>query len=197
MVVMKLKGDALLERNDKVSNYARWFVAHEAAHFWLGQAVEYSNKSESWITEGGAELLAFRAMAAADPHFDVKQRLSEAKAECLPFLGHGGIATAYERQDDFRAYYACGAILALAAEKASGGDFAEFVRTLIQKYGADRVITRSEWMALIDERAPGQGLSAGASKLLDQKQADPKAALDQFIALAGIGDQFAPAMPTT
>src|SRR3569833_1717983 len=107
MVVMTLAGDGLLKPSEKVSHYARWFVSHEAAHFWLGQAVHYSNRSESWITEGGAELLAFRATAASDPSFDIRARLSEAKGECAPFLARGGIASAYEREGDFRAYYAC------------------------------------------------------------------------------------------
>jgi hypothetical protein len=189
MVVMTLKGDGIVHPNEKVSHYARWFVSHEAAHFWLGQAVAYSNPSESWITEGGAELLAFRATAAADPTFDIKARLSEAKAECTPFLANGGVASAYEREGDFRAYYACGAIIALAAEKASGGDFADFVKTLIERYGADGTVTRAEWLALLDERSPG--MSRAVAKLLDTKQADPQSTLDQFIAAANIGDQFA------
>jgi hypothetical protein len=189
MVVMTLKGDGIVHPDEKVSHYARWFVSHEAAHFWLGQAVAYSNPSESWITEGGAELLAFRATAAADPTFDIKARLSEAKAECTPFLANGGVASAYEREGDFRAYYACGALIALAAEKASGGDFADFVKTLIERDGADGTVTRAEWLALLDERSPG--MLAAVNALLDDKQADPQAALDQFIAAANIGDQFA------
>jgi hypothetical protein len=193
MVVMTLAGDALLKPNEQASQYARWFVSHEAAHFWLGQAVHYSERSESWITEGGAELLAFRATAAADPTFDVKARLSEARSECAPFLAHGGVASAYQREGDFRAYYACGAIIALAAEKASGGDFAGFVRTLIKRYGGDETITRAEWLQLLDEEAPGRSLSAAVSKLLDEKQPKPEKALDQFIAAAGIEGDFKPA----
>lgn len=190
MVVMTLKGDGILKPNEKLSRYARGFVAHEAAHFWLGQAVSYSERSESWITEGGAELLAFRATAAADPSFDVKGRLVQARTECLPFLARGGIATSYERDGDSRAYYACGVILALAAEQVSGGNFADFVRTLIDRYGADGKVTRAEWMALLESRAPGSRLSAAAAKLLDDKQPDPERSLNEFLAVAGIADQF-------
>jgi hypothetical protein len=193
MVVMTLEGEPLLKPSDKISHYARWFVSHEAGHFWLGQAVHYGDRSESWITEGGAELLAFRATAAADPTFDVKARLSEAKAECTPFLAHGGVASAYEREGDFRAYYACGVIIALAAEKASGGDFPAFVRTLIERYGDDETVTRAEWLALLDEKA--RGMSAAVAKLLDEKQPEPEKALDEFIAAAGIEGDFEPAAP--
>ena len=190
MVVMTLEGEGILQPDERIAQRARWFVAHEAAHFWLGQAVSYSERSESWITEGGAELLAFRATAAADPAFDVKARLAEAKSECLPFLARGGIASAYQRDADFRAYYACGVVLALAAEKASGRNFADFVRTLIDRYGADGKVTRGEWMTLLDERSPG--LSAAAAKLLDKAHSDPERALEEFIQAAGIADQFEP-----
>lgn len=188
MVVMTLEGEGLIAPNDQARRHARWFVAHEAAHFWLGQAVSYATPADSWITEGGAELLAFRASAATDPNYDVKQRLGEARAECLPFLPNGGVADAYRRQGDFRAYYACGAIIALAAERASKGDFAEFVRTLIARYGKDGLVTRSEWLALLDERDPG--LSSAVAELLDKPHADGKAALDAFAQRARIGDQF-------
>lgn len=189
LVVMALEGEGLAAPNTKAAHHARWFIAHEAAHFWLGQAISYDGPAQSWITEGGADLLAFRATAAADPTFDVKQRLAEARGECLPFLRQGGIASAYQRDGQHRAYYACGAIIALAAEAASGGDFGDFVKALIAR-NPDKTVTRAEWLALLDERAPGRGLSAAVSNLLDRAQPDPAAALDAFIARARIVDQF-------
>jgi hypothetical protein len=159
-------------------------VAHESAHFWLGQVVMYETPRDSWITEGGADLLAIRAVAAADPEYDAAKRLGEAREECLPFLAKGGVASANER-GDHRAYYACGSLIALAAEKASGGDFASFVKALIERHGKDGIVNRAEWLALLDERAPG--MSAEVANLLDGAQADPAAALDAFAERAGIG----------
>lgn len=190
LVVMALEGEGLAAPNTKAAHHARWFIAHEAAHFWLGMAIGYDGPSESWITEGGADLLAFRATAAADRSFDVRRRLIEARAECLPFLARGGLAAAYARNNEHRAYYACGSIIALAAEQASGGNFGDFVRTLIAR-NPDKIVTRAEWLALLDERAPGRGLSAAVSDLLDKAQPDPEAALDAFIVRARIADQFA------
>ena len=189
MIVMTFEGEGVTRPSDKARQYARWFAAHEAAHFWLGQAVRYATPADSWITEGGADLLAFRATAKADPAYDVKRRLSEARAECAPFLVNGGVASAYQRPSDFRAYYACGSIIALAAERASKRDFAEFVRTLIARHGQDQVITREEWLTLADERSPG--LAAAVGELLDRPHANAKAALDAFIARAGIAAEFA------
>lgn len=192
LVVMALEGEGLAAPDTKAAHHARWFIAHEAAHFWLGQAIGYEGPADSWITEGGAELLAFRATAAADRTFDAKRRLAEARAECLPFLARGGISGAYTRNGDHRAYYACGVIIALAAERASGGKFGDFVKTLIAR-NPDRLVTRAEWLALLDERAPGRGLSAAVSGLLDHAQSNPAASLDAFIAKAKIASAIAPA----
>ena len=183
-VVMTFEGEGVLLPNKAVQNSLRWFVAHESAHFWLGQVIVYDGPQDSWITEGGADLLAIRAVAAADPSFDVAKRLREARDECLPFLAKGGVASANQR-GDHRAYYACGAIIALAAEQASGGDFASFVRALIEKHGGDGIVTRAEWLSLLDERAPG--MSAEVAKLLDRPQADAAAAVDAFASRTGIG----------
>jgi hypothetical protein len=183
-VVMTFEGQGVLQPNPAVRDSVRWFVAHESAHFWLGQVVSYEGPQDSWITEGGADLLAIRAVAAADPSYDVAKRLREARDECMPFLAKGGVASANLR-GDHRAYYACGAIIALAAEQASGGDFTSFVKALIDKHGADGVVTRAEWLALLEERAPGT--STEVAKLLDRSHADPTTALDAFASRTGIG----------
>lgn len=192
-VVMTVSGKQALTADPGVGGYARWLVSHEAAHFWLGQAVRYSSPAESWITEGGAELLAFRATAAADPGYDIRKRLTRARRECVPFLATGGIADAYQRPNDFRAYYACGVIIALAAEKANGGDFNGFVRTLIERNHDDGVVTRAEWLGLFEELSRNPALRPRIEQLLDEPQPDPKAALDAFIVDAGISGEFAPA----
>ena len=191
-VVMTVSGKQVLQPGKAVGNYARWLVAHESAHFWLGQAVRYSSPAESWITEGGADLLAFRAIAAANRDYDLKARLTRARQECEPFLRNGGIASAYERPDDFRAYYACGVIIALAAERANGGNFAGFVRQLIDHNRDDGVITRAEWL----EQLGNPEVAAAAEHLLDHAHPNPGDALDRFIAIAGIAEEFAPPPPS-
>jgi hypothetical protein len=185
MVVMTFEGEGIVKENRDLANGARWFIAHEGAHFWLGQAISYDNPQQSWITEGGADLLAIRAVAAHDPSFDAKARLQESINRCAGFLAKGGVATANER-GEHKAYYDCGAIMALTAERASGGSFAGFVKALIERAGADGMVTRAEWLALLDERAPGRGLGEAIGRLLDSKSDDPHAALADLLQRAGI-----------
>ena len=50
----------LVWRNDPVSfdNYPSFFLAHEIAHQWWGQAVGWKNYHEQWISEGFAQYFA-------------------------------------------------------------------------------------------------------------------------------------------
>jgi hypothetical protein len=172
-IVMTFEGEGVAAENADLRNGARWFAAHEGAHFWLGQAVHYSSPRESWITEGGADLLAYRAVAAADPGFDVRAQLQSALEQCIDFSRKGGIASANER-GDHKAYYYCGTIFGLVAERASGGDFGVFVRGLIDSNLEDHEVTRAEWLAALEARAPGKGLSEAIARLLDQPAPDAK-----------------------
>jgi hypothetical protein len=61
---------ALVWRNDPVSfdNYADFFLAHELAHQWWGQAVGWKNYHEQWLSEGFAQY--FAALYAAEDRGD-------------------------------------------------------------------------------------------------------------------------------
>ena len=166
LILMRFEGQRALTPHPKVSEMARWFMAHEAAHFWLGQAVGYEHPRDGWITEGGADLLAYRTVAAMDPAFDVGAALQESVDSCIAWSAEGGVAGAAER-GEHDAYYKCGTVLGLVAEKASGGDFGGFVRRLIEANRDDRAVSRAEWLAALESRVPGKGLAQAIGALLD------------------------------
>ncbi|MDQ3068484.1 MAG: hypothetical protein M3R55_01995 [Acidobacteriota bacterium] len=55
-----MPGSALTYRTDPVSfdNFPAFFLAHEVAHQWWGQAVGWKNYHEQWISEGFAQYFA-------------------------------------------------------------------------------------------------------------------------------------------
>ena len=94
-----------------------WFVAHEAAHFWLGQTIGYEYARDAWITEGGADLLAIRVIAALELPFDWRGQINQSITDCAALTRRKGVEGARERGEQ-RAYYACGVVLGLVAEGA-------------------------------------------------------------------------------
>jgi len=170
LVLMRLAGRQATTPDPRVRAAVHRFIAHESAHFWLGQALEYERTSDSWIMEGGADLLAIRTLAATEPGFDARGALQKSLDNCIAASRKGGLASAGERGDN-QAWYDCGAILSLAAERTSGGDFGRFVRAMIAT-NPDRRIGAAEWLSLLDRAAPGRGLAALAGLLLASAQSD-------------------------
>ena len=110
---MRLEGKQLLTQSPGALDQMRWFIAHEAAHFWLGQTIGYASPDDAWITEGGADYLAMQAAKRADSHYDAGAFMDEARTDCIAALAKGSLGDA-RRRNDQRAYYACGALFAQA-----------------------------------------------------------------------------------
>lgn len=147
LITMRLEGRQLLTEKPAVLNQMRWFIAHEAAHFWLGQTIGYASPGEAWITEGGADYLAMQTAKRADPNYDAVQFMTEARTDCANALAKGSLADA-RRRNDQRAYYACGALFAQVVDDAGrrrGKGFGDFVRGLIET-DRDGQITGAEWL---------------------------------------------------
>jgi hypothetical protein len=184
LILMRFEGESALRPLPALADLAHWFIAHEAAHFWLGQSVRYSTPLDSWILEGGADLLATRTVAKLDTRFDPKAKLNELIRECVP-LADQPIATALER-NEHRAYYACGAVFALVAEKASGGDFYGFTRKLVDANRTDRELTAAEWLDALDRASGSRKLSNAVRAMVDKGSRDPGAAIAGLLRDAGI-----------
>jgi hypothetical protein len=175
LILMRFEGQSALQPLPALTDLAHWFIAHETSHFWLGQSVHYGTQRDSWIMEGGADLLAIRTVQRLNPGFDTRAKLNEELRECAG-LADEPVATAIER-GEHRAYYACGAVFALVAEKANGGDFFGFTRQLVDANRADRELTGAEWLAALG-RLTASRRSAGIIRgMIDRGSRDPKGTL--------------------
>ena len=185
LIVMTYEGTGMLQETAAQRAQGLWFIAHEAAHFWLGQVVSYQYARDAWITEGGADLLAIRAVAEADPAYDPRKELDRAIEDCILLTRRKGVASARER-NEHRAYYACGAVFGMIAEAGSGRSFYKFARALIDQNRADGIVTRAEWLAALDAATRKPDLSRDIARLLDRGVPDPDEFIAALLARAGV-----------
>ncbi|MFN3667700.1 MAG: hypothetical protein ACK4VY_00155 [Brevundimonas sp.] len=169
LIVMRFEGAGVVQPSNALMAASRWFIGHESAHFWLGQTVRYERARDAWITEGGADLMAVRALQAIDPAWDARAELQKEVDDCIS-LADEPVAEAAVR-GEHRALYACGAVFAMAAEAAqrrgTGGDWFDFLRPLIDANRADGVLTRDEWLDALDAVSDDPTLRRNMEGLLD------------------------------
>lgn len=185
LIVMRFEGEGMLAEDAASRDSNLWFIAHEAAHFWLGQAVRYETVRDTWITEGGANLLAIRTVPRVQADYNARAELQKNVDECVALSAGRGVARAFER-NEFDAYYGCGTVFALVAEAASRRPFTSFVRSLLDANRADGVVTRAEWLAELDRVSGDPSLSRDIAGMLDHGSEEPKAAIAALFTRAGV-----------
>ena len=188
LIVMGFEGIGQVEPAPDRIAANRWFIGHESAHFWLGQTVRYERARDSWMTEGGADLMAIRALEALDPEFDSQIQLQEEVDDCaglaiLPISEAGA-------RGEHRAYYACGAVFALIAEavqqRRTGGDWFDFLRPVIDQSREDGVLTRQEWLDHLTSVSGDPSLEADIALLLDYGAGDPQSVITSLFVRSGV-----------
>ncbi|HUH24205.1 MAG TPA: hypothetical protein VLZ51_09115, partial [Brevundimonas sp.] len=189
LIVMQFEGVGVLNPSKQVLERSRWFIGHESAHFWLGQAVRYQFARDAWITEGGADLMAVRALKALDPTYDDRAELQSEVDDCTTLARDKPVAEAGER-GEHRAYYACGAVFAMVAEAAQkrrdGGDWFDFLRPVLAANREDGVLSRAEWLDALTRVSGDPSLAPILDRMLDQGAADPAAVIADLFRRTGV-----------
>lgn len=191
LISMNFEGEGVLDPDKAALDRAHWFIGHEAAHFWMGSnGLEYEFARDAWITEGGADLMAVRAIGSIDPAYDVLAELQTEVDDCVTLATGKPVGTAYQR-GEHRAYYACGAVWGLvieAAQKArTGGDYFDVVRGFrTGPAGADGKLSRDEWLTQLTRLSGDPSLAVDIARMLDQGVGDPSAVLARLFDRSGV-----------
>lgn len=194
LISMSFEGEGVLDPDREALDRAHWFIGHEAAHFWLGSnGLRYAFSREAWITEGGADLMAVRAIAAIDTAYDARTELQREVDDCVSLARGAPVADAGGR-GEHRAYYACGAVWSMAMEsargRADGGDFFDVLTDFQSESADDGVLSRDEWLAAMTRLAGGPAPAAAIARMLDEGVADPAATLAEIFAGTGVAHRL-------
>lgn len=188
-ILLNFAGDGLIDRNSGAARRAHWFIAHEMAHFWLGSSgVKYRAPGDAWITEGGAEMMAFTLLAASD-HDDALAELQRAVDDCIKFAVKP-IAGAGDRHES-RAFYACGTVFALAGSRAvrktGGHDYFDFIRPLLDTHRADRLLGQTDWLTHFDAVTGDAAAGDIVREMVEKGVSDPATRIAVLFARTGVG----------
>lgn len=191
LVVMELSGAGVSEPTPAARTRIRWLLGHETAHFWLGQTVQYARREESWMLEGGADLLAVRALQALDPAYDPMPELQKAVDECPRLLKPGQSLNQASASGAPRAAYACGAVLLLAAEaalrrKEGAPDASVFWRRLIAEHRSDGEMGQADWLAAFGKAVDDPGLTEETRRFVQDGAPDASAFLRRLFERSGV-----------
>lgn len=194
LIVIDFEGEGVLDPSPEVLARARWFLGHESAHFWLGsQGLRYEFARDAWITEGGADLMAVRALSALDPAYDAREELQREVDDCIDLTRRKSIVTAAER-GELRANYACGAVFWLAMEAAAGKDIFGVLSEFIAS-NPEGLLTRSEWLDHLDRVSGDPALRRGMERLLEEGAPDPAEVIGDLFGRSGVSFQMIAGQP--
>lgn len=189
LIVMAFEGEGVVEHTPEVLASMRWFIGHESSHFWLGHTVRYASPREAWITEGGADLMAIRALEALDPAYDGRTELQKSVDDCARLTTARPLATANER-GEHRAYYACGAVFALTAEalqkRRTGGDWFDVLATLIESNREDGVLAAADWLGELTRLAGDEAMAEDIARFVAEGSSDPMTVIAGLFDRSGV-----------
>ena len=121
LLSLEMGGSDLAEPIPEIQTYVRWFIAHEAAHIFQqargNPDVAISGAEHAWVHEGSANTFSYRigAELSEDPQGFLTEVYAEEYRDCVSHLERAPLVAARE-MGNFRAYYACGDLIALATD---------------------------------------------------------------------------------
>ncbi|WP_265528576.1 M1 aminopeptidase family protein [Sphingomicrobium marinum] len=186
-IILQIEGDRLIAPSRQAFGFVRQFIAHEAAHFWLGSTVGYGDPGDAWTSEGGADLMAQRAAEAIDRQHDASAFIEGSLNNCAAMASDGPLKAAPERHGQ-QAFYACGLVFSLVAEhhaRQSGGDFFSFWRGLIEAERDDGVASVEDWLAALRRAGGTDEQIALISTMHEVGVRDTAASLSALLGSAG------------
>ena len=197
LLSLEMGGSQLAEPIPEIRTYVRWFIAHEAAHVFQQAAgnsdVLFSASEHAWVHEGSANTFSYRigASLADDPQGFLKESYAAEYRDCVAHLGQAPLVDARE-MGNFRAYYACGDLIALATDAMlPDHDLYDFWRAYQAASETAAGATRAQlyFGVLRDLGAPEEGVERLKS-FVAEKPEDAAAFVEEMMAHFGLPIAF-------
>lgn len=168
---IRATGRAWFEADAPLRSFVPASIAHESVHLWNGRVTSSDgNAGAAWMHEGGAEILAWRAMRElgqlSQAEFDTNLR--NAYEACTSALGGRPLMSVAD-SGEHRLLYTCGAVIGRASELAleqNGSDIFAFWRELIEVALRSASFSQQNYFELLSAMSENEELVAELEKLV-------------------------------
>ena len=177
-IVLDVSGELMMTPEPRIAGYLKWFLAHEAAHLFQNNSGlnGYSDQSDSWISEGGANAMvdvAFTRMDGIDQN--VRQaRMGQAYDACIQSIQGTNMTELIRRND--QSHYDCGQVLWWIADASvSQADIFGIWNEMASNVKAAEQTTfnRELFFETLETLGTGKGIIAEMKAVLDGPNTNP------------------------
>ena len=188
LMVLETSGDAMREPNDRLRGYLEWFLTHEATHlFQHSNEVRYADKSDSWITEGGANAVTHYISDKLDTITDevVQKRYQDAFDYCVSSIKNSTMAEITLRND--QSHYNCGDFVFRISDAAlPEHDLFDLWDAVLVQAGEDRTYDTPKYFAALRELGAKERLVTQLEDFVAGPVIDPATDLSEMMQDVGI-----------
>lgn len=195
LIMLESSGDALRQPSQQIGVYMRWFFAHEIAHLFQARTgAVVASQGDSWIFEGGANAMANIVLGetATENPDGLMSDYAETFDTCAAYLADGPLSEA-ARDGRYDAYYQCGDLMSRASAAATpDADLFALWRGLLDAAEArDNRFSTDLYLEVMRERGAPEPAIQAIRRIATETLSDPRAALADMLAEAGMAPAFA------
>lgn len=194
-IVLDVSGELMMTAEPRIAGYLKWFLAHEAAHLFQTnfELKNYSNQSDSWINEGGANAMvdvAFIRMDGIDE--GVRQRrMGQAYDACVQAI-QGSNMTKLIQQND-QSHYDCGQVLWWISDAAISqadifGIWTEMVTSVTVE--GQSSYDRELFFATLERLGADMGIMSDMQAILDGPNPNPDQTFRRLLESVNLSVEF-------
>lgn len=188
LMVLETSGDAMREPNDRLRGYLQWFLTHEATHlFQHSGEIRYADKSDSWITEGGANAVTHYLSSKLNTITDevVQRRYQNAFEYCVSSIKNVNMAEITKRDD--QSHYDCGDLIFRISDAALPEyDLFDIWEALMLQAQTDKTYDTAKYFVTLRELGAKDPLIARLEAFVAGPVIDPETELREMMEDAGI-----------
>lgn len=192
LMVLETSGDAMREPNDRLRGYLEWFLTHEATHlFQHSGELRYADKSDSWITEGGANAVTHYLADKLNtmPNAVVQRRYQNAFDYCVGSIKGASMAEITERND--QSHYDCGDFIFRISDAAlPDANLFDIWDALLAQARDNNEYDTPKYFAALRELGAGEEIVTQMEAFVAGPVKDPAAELSAMMDAVGIKNEI-------